>query len=778
MTFRALFVSVIFVAVSALLSLANRGPERIGITDPNQRLFPDSSVLSFEHLLQAPAGRHGFLQVRNGKFAWPAGKRARFWGVNVSNQSVWVDRPTIDRVVEVFARAGCNMVRFEAIDSRGALLDIPGSSSSRRIDPAKLATLDYWIARLRERGIYYYLDLLDFRTFKEGDDVPAHDLIGRAAKPYAFFDRRLIDLQKEFAQQLLTHKNPLTGLRYVDDPALALVEICNEHGFFMKANILDQLVEPYNTGLRQLWNQWLLKQHGSRAGIAAAWGKLQGENVLADSEDPAAYSVKLPLFSSVPASLRQDSSVIDVRRAPARLRDGVRFLYESQRAYFREMRAFLRSIGVKVPITGVVSNEIIPDVASAAAELDFTSENYYGDHPAFGGADWNQGQYYYNNSNPLRMSSFQQFAPWITALRWENKPVVVRELATVWPNRYRAVGIPEAAAYASMQDIDAVLLFGYRLVPNPDELSDFDHQADPAVWGLFGMAAQSYLRGDVAASRHAVTINYTPDSMFRWPNVIGDINRLSWFARLNNRFVTRPAAGSGAARKPAARHAIDVDPAADLATTLNRMKTAGAPVHAGMLNPPNLLASTGQIERRVQDGLLKVLAPRTIAIAGEIPVHRALKLGPFSLTSATPIGALMAVSLDGRPLAESRQFVVKMVSGAENTGQELVPGAPGAPARYHLKQWGKAPIRTNGQSSSRPTILKRGDRELLRIGLTGGTWELVIRGSKLTLVCDTDGIRGAMLGRAFTTRLHSVLTVDAEPPTPNARTPLKAALRR
>src|SRR5205085_7595653 len=144
-------------------------------------------------------------------------------------KSVWVDRQTIDRVVDVLARSGCNMVRFEALDSIGGFLDVPGSSSSRKIDPDKLAILDYWISRLRERGIYYYLDLLDFRQFKEGDGVPNADQLGRAAKPYAFFDRRLIELQKEFARQLLQHKNPLTGLRYADDPSLALVEICNEH---------------------------------------------------------------------------------------------------------------------------------------------------------------------------------------------------------------------------------------------------------------------------------------------------------------------------------------------------------------------------------------------------------------------------------------------------------------------------------------------------------------------------------------------------------------------
>ena len=69
--------------------------------------------------------------------------------------------------------------------------------------------------------------MIDFRRFKAGDGVPAADQLGPAARPYTLFDPRLIELQKEYARDLLTHRNPYTGLRYVDDPALALVEVCN-----------------------------------------------------------------------------------------------------------------------------------------------------------------------------------------------------------------------------------------------------------------------------------------------------------------------------------------------------------------------------------------------------------------------------------------------------------------------------------------------------------------------------------------------------------------------
>lgn len=747
--------------------------EGVARTDPNAALFPDSSIVDFSRLLDSPAGKHGFLQAApNGKFAWPNGKRAKFWGVNISNKSIWTTKPTIDHVVDVLARAGANMVRFEAMDSFGALLDVEGSDSTRKLDKQKMAQLDYWVAKLRARGIYYYFDLLDFRQFKAGDGVPEYEALGRAAKPYAIFDRRLIDLQKEFARELLTHKNPFTGLKYVDDPGLALVEICNEHGLFFKAESLDSLVEPYGAQFRQLWNRWLVQQYGSRDGLRAAWGKIGELDVLQASEDPGSYTVSLPLFTAAPPpDPGSAQAVVDVRRAPARLRDGVRFLYETQRAYFREMKAALRDMGLKVPITGVVSNEMAPDVASVAAECDFTSENYYADHPAFAGKEW-QGQYFFNDANPLRSSSPYQIAPWLAALRWENKPVVVREWATVWPNRYRAIGIPETAAYASLQDFDAVLLFGYQIARDPALLSDFDHQCDPVVWGLFGLGAQMFLRGDVAPAAYALDLEYTPDLLFRWPSGLTNLHRAAWFVRLNSRMASaksaasRPKPRSGrmlASRakrqvpgpsRPSAENPLRIVVAASdsnsLGGVLDRFGALGAPVSRKMLESGLIGASNGQVVRFQNSGMLGVETPRAIALCGELPTNRALNVGSFTLISPTPIGALMAVSLDGKPLDRSRNYVVKMVSRAENTDQLLSPAAQGAPGKYVLKNWGKAPVRTFGRPG-RPMILKHNGKPILSLALEEGSWELLVKDGRGTLVCDTSGIRGTLIGRAITT---------------------------
>jgi len=77
------------------------------------------------------------------------------------------------------------------------------------------------------------MDNLTYRRFKPGDGVDSVEQLAPAAKPYTCFDRRMIELQKEFCDQLWKHVNPYTGLAYKDDPAVVLTEIGNENDLFI-----------------------------------------------------------------------------------------------------------------------------------------------------------------------------------------------------------------------------------------------------------------------------------------------------------------------------------------------------------------------------------------------------------------------------------------------------------------------------------------------------------------------------------------------------------------
>jgi len=505
----------------------------MNVLDPRYARFPYSSLANLTELLDAPAGKHGFVRVgADGHFYFEKGGRARFFGINVAGRSLFVDDATIDQVVDVFARAGLNMVRLHHFDDVYGVID-GDQSDSRHLHPDRLRALDYWIARLKERGIYTYLDLLDYRTFKTGDGVPNGEKLDRGAKPYACFDPRLIELQKEYATKLLKeHVNPFTHLSYADDPAVALVELCDENGLLIRRSQWRTLVSPYQEQLAARWNDFLRQRHGNTGTLRARWTNFRGEQALRPDESLERGTVELPAME---LGELNDSPYAASVRSPVRKNEGALFAYEVQRQYFRAMKQHLRGLGVSVPLTAVVSNHQMPDLQSVADELDFVGNNYYQDHPSWpAGKDWKLPSYFHGD-NPVANEDEFGFAPWVTLSRMAGKPLVVREWGYCWPNRYRSAGIVEATAYGLLQDLDALLLFTYGTEDSVNPVSYFDVHADPARWSLVGACATAFLRQDVSAARRSAEVCYSQVDTFYYFRYHSPLYRLAWVTRTQNR---------------------------------------------------------------------------------------------------------------------------------------------------------------------------------------------------------------------------------------------------
>ncbi|MDO4426365.1 MAG: hypothetical protein Q4D17_11460, partial [Planctomycetia bacterium] len=87
---------------------------------------------------------------------------------------------------------------------------------------------------------------------------PNHD------KGLDHFMPRMIELQKKFARDLLTHVNPYTGLSYCEDPCVAMVEINNENSTVSqwRSGAIDSLLPDYcEAELQKQWNEWLRKKY-------------------------------------------------------------------------------------------------------------------------------------------------------------------------------------------------------------------------------------------------------------------------------------------------------------------------------------------------------------------------------------------------------------------------------------------------------------------------------------------------------------------------------------
>src|SRR5258708_7161551 len=80
------------------------------------------------------------------------------------------------------------------------------------------------------------------------------------------FHPELIEANKQYATDLLTHVNKYTNNRLADEPAVCMVEINNEDTIFFWGGVqkLANLPQPYSNILQKQWNDWLLAQYKSR----------------------------------------------------------------------------------------------------------------------------------------------------------------------------------------------------------------------------------------------------------------------------------------------------------------------------------------------------------------------------------------------------------------------------------------------------------------------------------------------------------------------------------
>ena len=161
------------------------------------------------------------------------------------------------------------------------------------LDAAQLDKVHRLIAILARHGIYSNINLKVSKTLSAADGFPpAVSEFPDFQKRVDLFDRRMIELQKDFARRLLTTKNPYNGLAPVDDPAVAIVEINNENsvlGYFTRdlGHGTDRFPEPFRTDLQTRWNTWLAARYASTTALTSAWADETASGATAPAFDPA-----------------------------------------------------------------------------------------------------------------------------------------------------------------------------------------------------------------------------------------------------------------------------------------------------------------------------------------------------------------------------------------------------------------------------------------------------------------------------------------------------------
>ncbi|MBN2139096.1 MAG: carbohydrate binding domain-containing protein [Sedimentisphaerales bacterium] len=215
------------------------------------------------------------------------GQRIRLWGVNLSMAANFPTHQAASQIAARMAQAGVNTVRCHHMDTSNWPRGIWDPASPGRLSPEALDRLDFFIDQLARKGICVNINLHVGRAHTRSLGLPATNT--DYDKIVSIFTPAIIDAQKKYARDLLTHRNKYRNIRYADDPAVAVVEITNENSLFMwnGDEKLRVLPEYYEKILHAQFNAWLKTRYRSDDRLRAAWAEGAeplGQNLIKNSD--------------------------------------------------------------------------------------------------------------------------------------------------------------------------------------------------------------------------------------------------------------------------------------------------------------------------------------------------------------------------------------------------------------------------------------------------------------------------------------------------------------
>mgnify|MGYP005846290833 CR=1 FL=1 len=516
--------------------------------DPNYSDFPFSSFLNFSNRLHVPAGKHGFLTVNrsDGHFYFEDGTRIRFWGVNIAGLSSMQNHSISDQMAEALSQAGVNMVRLHAIDPEypfGGLINY-SYNDSQHFNDTNLDNFDYFISKMKSKGIYVWLVLYHLRIYYPNDGLENTSELANYTysygNPIIIYNRTMIELQKKFMFELLyNHTNPYTGLNYSSDPAIAAYEIFNENGLFWNINRLKSMPEPYQEELNISWNRWLKNHYNNTTNLDENWTNYLGQKALQPGESIENENIYLPQFYW---KNPWDLVYTDRNNSSARRNDMYQFLYELENNYFIEMKEHLKNnLSVRSTITAINGYWHTPALKVLKDNLDFIDAHQYRDDGPFwlsGDTVW-QFPFHFKNNTIVKRANRECFP--CGFLKVSGMPTIVGEWGFQWPVDYRSDGMLLGALYGRLHDLDGMVYYNYHQ-PSEDQNNTIDFKrldiwnmhTDPTRWGLFALAGKIFLDNDFEVSKLFVERNGSYVDTFynaKYPYL-----RLGWNLPLNNTF--------------------------------------------------------------------------------------------------------------------------------------------------------------------------------------------------------------------------------------------------
>jgi hypothetical protein len=616
------------------------------------------SVIGMEDWMDAPAGKHGFMQAKGKDLVFADGTPAKLWGVGTRPYAGGLapDKATATAFAEWYRKWGVNSVRNGILfgtEWRG----LGDPNDTTKLDLAQLDRFDFAFAELKKNGVYYDIVAFWTETLRAADraKVLAFDEAKGHASELDTFAEDIQDLRIAAVVNFLNHRNPYTGLTYAEDAALSCIEIRNEQDVYWYTVQPGVAACPtYAAKIRKDFCAWLKARYGSQQGLVAAWGQRCIGTMWNCSKDESLDAGTLsPMFNAwffSPTGLADQEAHLGARR---RLLDTAEFLYETQKRYYERFAAALRATGYQGVIVGSnwqadsgVSH--LWNLLSDRAVGRIDRHNYFGGAAASGmnvGTQQDNSSMLWQPGRGLMSTGLQQVA---------DRPFALTEWMAQAPNEWLAEGPPLIGFYGfGLQGWDAAY-HGNDTEPRFDPtFGTWLHVQDPLDLGLYPAIARSVYRGDVTegpviASRRVCAQDLRAGRASDVVEQQGDVKTVR--------------ASVPAEALAAGRVVLDVadEPGASVLPDLD-----------AQLKAREVDSATGQLKWRYgsrDESFFTVDTAGTKAVVGFAP-DREFALGEVKLRVDNRFAVLVVTALDrGKTLRDTHSALITAVARARNTG--------------------------------------------------------------------------------------------------------------
>ncbi|MBV6647987.1 MAG: hypothetical protein KI790_21175 [Cyclobacteriaceae bacterium] len=626
------------------------------------------------------------------------GERVRFWGA-VGNFPGKKHEDN-EAVVRRLKALGFNMIRFWR--------EPQGNGSYVKGDGSRNDLIDHflWVCEQNDIKIWYAglnnlgkakpndVSVLQERRTEEAwkkaiDDEGKH-IRNHLAR---IWDPRLELLGIQRMKTIAGHVNQYNGLRYADDPNIAIWELSNEEWWFWR--IKSRLAEVPGFFQKQLtreWNDFTHKKYPQEDILEKAWlGLLSFESY-------KKYNIRLlPLRNTkvdwqgrvlgvnIQDGVAHQYGIDDFNRQ--RGADVIEFLLQKwldhKRREAKELKAFGKSIamGSLVWDTGIGSEiqaQFLQQQADAVAHCTYL--NGFHHDPGHQRYPW------YSGLEELPRMAWDK--PWLEQNRVEGKPFFVYETQIHNPAKYRAEYPMRIASLGSIQDWDVVIWHYFGQAPDAKEKYPYSQPLDYTIAGenhphglhfqydevqqsSMVMAGEVFKNFLLSPATNPTTFVFGKEDLYDPLN----LENRGYYYDMMDRF-------SATTFRYGSRIFID---------TTRAVGEISGPNYMGRVYEINPICPTEEIRYDWQRGHLTFDGPAVAMYTGffgqygseYIHFTNGLKIQnvsvrnpentPYPVSPAERYVTLACVSTDRKPLIQSNEILIAAVSTSFNSGFSLSP---------------------------------------------------------------------------------------------------------